>query len=391
MAISHPENPVRSAGALKRFRDMLDKDWGVTEPCRKKLKTEFRKQKRAILITNALLRGSKRLADTPYGPTIHAAAQAWKRHAKFLPYENSVAVLKKKYSFHNYNKEVRHYVCHGLLEKIAAREIRDLIYGYLVEPGLVTLVESSDSLRDEREKDYRYVGSRRLACLFLRNHEYWGFDFLCKQSGSPEIFQCEHVGHKFLVELVQHWYRVNTFVIERPDDLSLIPDFAIQDRWQLGIVPRDHIKNLEFPIHMAFVSRDDNGKPPPQLPLLCKGLEELLQFNPGTRINLKILTSAPPRSRFIKSPFSLRHIVSRVTEKGRVWTRNETAILEFVKDLESGVFDTFKRLCDAGLLLVFNVDPYYVGPNLEIKVFNAEEITYDLWAEKIMAYEQALK
>jgi len=221
MATSHPENPVRSAGALKRFRDMLDKkgkssrfsrvvliaqrDWSDAEPSRKKLKIEIRKQKREILIANALMCGSKRLADSPYGPAIHAAAHAWKRHAKFLPYENSIAVLKKKYSFHNYNKEVRRFVCHGLLEKIAAREIRDLIYGYLIEPSLVTLVESSDSLRDEREKDYRYMDSRRQACSSSRNHEYWSFDFLCKQSELPEIFRCEHVGHKFLVELVQHW------------------------------------------------------------------------------------------------------------------------------------------------------------------------------------------
>ncbi|KAI4906073.1 hypothetical protein J4E90_010921 [Alternaria incomplexa] len=388
METSHPENPVRSAGALKRFRDMLDKDWSDAEPCRKKLKIEIRKQKRAILIANALLRGSKRLADTPYGPDIHAAAQAWKRHAKFLPYENSIAVLKKKYSFYNYNKEVRRFVCHGLLEKIAAQEIRDLIYGYLVEPSLVTLVESSDSLRDERDKDYRYVGSRRLACLSSQNHEHWSFDFLCKQSELPEIFQCEHVGHKFLVELMQHWYRVNTFAIERPDDLSLIPDFAIQDRWQLDIVPRDHIKNISFPIHMAFVARDEDGKSPPQLPLLRKGMEQFLQFNPGTKINFRILTNAPPRSRFISSPFSSRHIVSRAQHKWSLWARNETEILEFIEELESGLFNTFRRLCDAGLLLVFNVDPYHVGPNLEIRINNEEQIAYDLWAEKILAYKR---
>ena len=139
---------------------------------------------------------------------------------------------------------------------------------------------------------------------------------------------------------------------------------------------------------MAFVARDDNGKPPPHLPLLCKGLEQFLQFSPGTSINLKIVTSAPPRSRFIKSPFSSRNIVSRTPEKGRVWTRNKTAILEFVKDLESGLFDTFKRLCDAGLRLVFDVDPYHVDPNLEIRVNEEEEIAYDSWAEKILAYKR---
>ncbi|KAI4911456.1 uncharacterized protein J4E92_010269 [Alternaria infectoria] len=391
MAISHPENPVRSAGALKRFRNMLDKDWSDAEPCRKKLKTEIRKQKRAILIANALLRGSKRLADTPYGPAIHAAAQAWKRHAKFLPYENSVAVLKKKYSFYNYNKEVRRYVCHGLLEKIAAQEIRDQIYGYLVEPGLVTLVESSDSLRDEREKDHRYVGSRRQACLSSRDQEYWSFDFLCKQSGLPEIFQCEHVGHKFLVELVQHWYRVNTFAIELPDDLSLIPDFTIQDRWQLGIVPRDHIKTIMFSIHMAFVERDGQGAPPPQLPLLRKGLEQFLHFNPGTKIKFTVRTSSPPGSRFISSAFSSRNIVSRVPHAWGLWARNETEILEIVKDLESGLFDTFRRLCDAGLLLEFNMDPYHTGHDLEIMVNHKEEITYDSWAEKVLAYRQVFE
>ncbi|KAI4638608.1 hypothetical protein J4E93_009909 [Alternaria ventricosa] len=320
---------------------MLDKDWSDAEPSRKKLKIEIRKQKRAILIANALL--------------------------------------------------LRRYVCHGLLEKIAAQEIRDQIYGYLVEPGLVTLVESSDSLRDEREKDHRYVGSRRQACLSSRNDEYWSFDFLCKQSGLPEIFQCEHVGHKFLVELVQHWYRVNTFSIERPDDLSLIPDFAIQDRWQLGIVPRDHIKTITFPIHMAFVERDAQGAPPPQLPLLRKELEQFLQFNPGTKINFKVRTNSPPGSRFISSAFSSRNIVSRVPHAWPLWARNETEILEVIEDLESGLFDTFKRLCDAGLLLVIGMDPVDADHNLEIKVNNKEEITYDSWAEKALAYRQEWK
>ncbi|KAI4606828.1 hypothetical protein J4E80_009907 [Alternaria sp. BMP 0032] len=370
---------------------ITQRDWSDAEPCRKKLKIEIRKQKRAIFITNALLRGSKRLADSPYGPAVHAAAQAWKRHAKFIPYENSVAVLKKKYSFANYNKEVRRYVCHGLLEKIAAQEIRDQIYGYLVEPGLVTLVESSHSLRDEREKDHRYVGSRRQACLSSRNHEYWSFDFLCKQPELPEIFQCEHVGHKFLVELMQHWYRVNTFAIKHPDDSSLIPDFAIQDRWQLGIVPRDHIKNVQFDISMAFVERDAQGAPPPQLPALRKGLEQFLQFNPGTTINFKVRTSSPLGSRFISSAFSSRNIVSRVPHAWPLWARNETEILEVIEDLESGLFDTFKRLCDTGLLLVIGMDPVDADHNLEIKVNNKEEITYDSWAEKALAYRQEWK
>ena len=330
-----------------------------------------------------------RLACTPYAPDIRAAYSVWESYAEFLPYKNSIEARKRKHTFYNYNREVRRSVCHELLEKITAREIRDQIYGYLVEQGIVSLVETLD--HDDLYY-YNYcqgngiVGKRGRARLSIQNREHWRFDLACARLDRSEIWRCEQVGHKFLVELVEHWYRVNTLLIMEPDDLSLVANLAIQDRWQLGIVPRDHIRNVQFDISVAFVAQDNHGVPPRQLPLLRHRLEQLLQFSPGTRIRVGIMSCHASRTRSHRSAFS--HIQMQMTlwerDKRILWERGATEKLEFFKDLESGLFDTFKKLCAAGLRLVFKVDD-----GLEFSVDNEEEITYDLWVEKILGYQPA--
>jgi len=330
-----------------------------------------------------------RLACTPYAPDIRAAYSVWESYAEFLPYKNSIEARKRKHTFYNYNREVRRSVCHELLEKITAREIRDQIYGYLVEQGIVSLVETLD--HDDLYY-YNYcqgngiVGKRGRARLSIQNREHWRFDLACARLDRSEIWRCEQVGHKFLVELVEHWYRVNTLLIMEPDDLSFVADLAIQDRWQLGIVPRDHIRNVQFDISMAFVARDNHSVPPRELPLLRHRLEQLLHFNRGTRIRLGIMSCHASRTRSRRSAFS--HIQMEVAlwarDKRILWERGVTDKLKFVKDLESGLFDTFKKLCAAGLRLVFKVDD-----GLEFSVNNDEEIAYDLWVEKILAYQPA--
>ena len=368
---------------------IAQRDWTDAEPSTKRAKTVVHEEERAKLIVKALSRGLARLAYTPHAPGIRAVYSVWESYAEFLPYKNSIEARKRRHTFHNHNREVRRSVCHGLFEKITAREIRDQIYGYLLEPGIVRLMGilgPDDLCYYNYGQGYKYVGKRGRACLSIQNREHWRFDLACARLDRSEIWRCEQVGHKFLVELVEHWYRVNTFAIWEPDDLSLVADLATRDRWQLGIVPRDHIRNVQFKISMAFVARDRHGVPPCQLPLLRHRLEQLLQFKQGTRIRLGIISYKTTRSRSRRSAFShgIREVALWGRDKRVLWERTVTEKLEFVKDLESGLFDTFKKLCAAGLRLVFKVDD-----GLEFPVNNAEEIAYDLWVEKILAYQPA--
>ena len=146
----------------------------------------------------ALSRGSARLIYTPYAHDICAAYSVWRSYAEFLPYKTSIEARKKKYSFHNYNREVRRSVCHGLFEKITAREIRDQIYGYLVEPGMVRLMgilDHDDLCYYNFGLGYRYVGKRARACLSIQNREHWRFDLCGVRLDRSEIWRCEQVGH----------------------------------------------------------------------------------------------------------------------------------------------------------------------------------------------------
>jgi len=370
---------------------MIPRDWAKLAPSTKRIKTLVHDVERADLIVKALSRGKARLASNPYPYDIREAWEAWNSYVESLPHKICLEALKRKriFSKSNYNREVRRSVCHGLLEKITAREIRDQIYGYLVVPSTVRL----DGILDHDHLHYNdygegctYVGKCRRACLSIHNREHWRFDLQCPRLDLSDIWLCERVGHKFLGELVEHWYRVNTFAITEPDDLSLVADLATQDRWQLGIVPRDHIRDVQFNMSMAFVARDRHGVPPWQLPLLRHRLEQLLNFNRGTRIRLGIMSCHVSRTRSRRSAFS--HIQMQVA----LWIRDERVLrecgvtekLEFIKDLESGLFDTFKKPCAAGLRLEFKVDD-----GLEFSVNNEEEITYDLCVEKILAYQPA--
>ncbi|KAI4702622.1 hypothetical protein J4E89_010343 [Alternaria sp. Ai002NY15] len=389
MATPHLESPAPSAGALKRVHDMLDKDCAKLAPSTKRIKTLVHDKERAPLIVKALSLGKARLASTPYAYDIRVAWETWKSYAESLPPKIYLEGLKRKriFSKSKYNREVRRSVCHGLLEKITAREIRDQIYGYLVVPSTVRLIGilDHDHLHyNDYGQGCTYVGQRGKACLSIQNRERWTFDLQCSRLDLSDIWLCERVGHKFLVELVEHWYRVNTFAIWEPDDLSLVADLATQDRWQLGIVPRDYIRNVRFNMSMAFVARDRHGVPPWQLPLLRHRLEQLLQFKRGTRIKLGILSCKTTRSRSRRSAFShgIMEVALWARDKRILWERDVTEKLEFVKDLESGLFNTFKKLCAAGLRLVFKVDD-----GLEISVNDEEEIAYDLWVEKILAYQ----
>jgi hypothetical protein len=59
----------------------------------------------------------------------------------------------------------------------------------------------------------------------------------------PQLWKCNEVGHAMLTELAQTWYRRTTIQIT---NFTLISEFAISDRFQLGIVRREHIRRVEL-------------------------------------------------------------------------------------------------------------------------------------------------
>lgn len=253
-----------------------------------------------------------------------------------------------------YARMARLALCRQLIKKIEAREIRDLVYEQLVVPQMISVVPYG-SAKEECLSEHPQV------CAFSRFAPSFAFDLVWKNN-MQDLWQCNQVGHTVMTELVQTWYRVNTFKIV---DALLIPDFAISDRWQLEVVPREHISHVEFAFDQSQMwSYGPHSNPPIALRELRSSLERLAYLRSNTNVTIHIK--------------SLAHTQNDVP----LWERDACDVLEFVEQLDFAVFGILRRLNDKGLSLTFIIDNM-----LSMYIEDTKELEYDACAKAILKWQ----
>lgn len=158
------------------------------------------------------------------------------------------------------------------------RELRDMIYHHL---------STRSSERIEREHFRTTIDP--LTKLYSYSHARW------KASHFPEHFwHTEYVGASFFQELVENYYRTSTFIFS--DDPSVVKQFLGMDEFNLGILPKDLVSNVEM--HLNAVSYDRGSfraymfGTPKKPERLQAQLEPIFELRQGARICVHFLTEA---------------------------------------------------------------------------------------------------
>jgi hypothetical protein len=174
---------------------------------------------------------------------LRAAQTAWERRRRDIKKKHESMLLEMSNGWGvlfdiesaQYAKEQRRALCRALPNDLSAKELRWMIYEDLIPEATVPLVCSKPGVEEVMSAGVQ-------PCAIPRQFPSFAFD-LPWSPVMPQLWKCNEVGHAMLTELAQTWYCRTTIQIT---NFTLISEFAISDRFQLGIVPREHIRRVEL-------------------------------------------------------------------------------------------------------------------------------------------------
>jgi hypothetical protein len=204
--------------------------------------------------------------------------------------------------------------------------------GILVtDPPLIGLTESADHRKHWRGDDCPGLSVSRPDQAFLN---------VTFETAEREKWTCGWAGHAIFKEIIKAWYRRNTFILS---DLRLLADFAITDCWAMEVVPKHHLRRVEFSIHEDDLAQSKDivgyGRPSPRLTQLRAELDLLRNLCEGTQITMHVSSQT----------FSERSVPAWKAEQGN-------SLLEFLEKMEKGIFKKLRGLRADGYQLTVVVD-----------------------------------
>lgn len=153
--------------------------------------------------------------------------KALRRRGKALHEDTSLKKANTDAAFAEYAKVTCRELS-DLVYKKLPREIRDVIYGHILDCNEILITSDLAKKGDEfKYFDVKYD-------TYLRNRLFWNLDLW---------WDSDFVGSKMVRELGEDLYRSASFYFENA--FHLISKFRITDQWNLGFLPVSFISNVD--------------------------------------------------------------------------------------------------------------------------------------------------
>ncbi|KAF1850261.1 uncharacterized protein K460DRAFT_400333 [Cucurbitaria berberidis CBS 394.84] len=124
------------------------------------------------------------------------------------------------------------------MRELFPREIRDIVYGYILEQPTVTAPKTIVDPKTSKLSGNYFHHAPGSKHDLLGNQHVWNENF---------------VGLHLKMELVEAWYRETNFVLTLPSTSVLM--LFTRDRWDVDVVPFEHLKNVTMIMHTDISER----------------------------------------------------------------------------------------------------------------------------------------
>jgi hypothetical protein len=137
------------------------------------------------------------------------------------------------------------YLCEQMRRKLP-RELRDMVYGYIIGCRSVLVLPRSmvPELHIELPQHPRFM---EVFDSEEKHPVYWlGMETIATR----HVFQRDFLGNKTFREFLEMFYEQANFMFTTP---SLIPSFLVMDPWNFELRPKDHVRKVVLGISEASI------------------------------------------------------------------------------------------------------------------------------------------